>query len=134
MAKKKQPKRWVYSPPKPPKVAVPDDLKAEMERKANELIETVLKPKYIKPPPKNAEFNYLTDFWTKWYRSYFYFCSTYACPGRYAIAPSFESKFARMEYGGSGRFTLSFMRHTGEWVPLYTDQTLDECLQAIRDD
>jgi len=55
MAKKKQPKRWVSSPPKPPRAALPDDLKAEVERKANDLVETVLKPRHVKPPPKDAD-------------------------------------------------------------------------------
>lgn len=66
MAKRK-PKTWVYSPPKLPKVAVPEDLKAEVERKAGELVETVLKPKHVKPPPKNPRFNYLIDLSTKWH-------------------------------------------------------------------
>jgi hypothetical protein len=32
------------------------------------------------------------------------------------------------------RFDLDFMRHTGEWVPLHQGLTLDQCLEAIRDD
>ncbi len=64
----------------------------------------------------------------------FNFCSTYACPGPNAISPSFESKFARMEYVGNSRFNLSFLRHTGKWVELFTGLTLDECLKAVRED
>ncbi len=37
-----------------------------------------------------------------------------------------------MEYAGNHRFHLSFMRHTGQWVELYTGLSLDECLAAIR--
>lgn len=131
---KKKPKTWVYAPPKPPKVVVADALKAEVERKAGELIETVLKPKHVKKPPRNAEFNYLIDLSTKWHGAYFYFVSTYACPGPNAISPNFEATFARLEHVGGGRFTLAFMRHTGKWVELLTGQTLDECLQSIQDD
>ncbi len=133
MAKKK-PTTWVYSLPTPPKVAVPDDLKAEVERKGNELVETVLKPKHVKPPAEDVRLNYLTDLSTKWHGPYFNFCSTYACPGPNAISPSFESKFARMEYVGNSRFNLSFLRHTGKWVELFTGLTLDECLKAVRED
>lgn len=131
---KKQPKRWVYSPPKPPKVSASEAVKAEVEAKAKELIETVLKPQHVKPPPKDERFNYIIDIGGKWYRSYFYFFSTYACPGPNALSSTFESKFARLEHVGGGRFNLSFMRHTGQWVQLFTGLTLDECLKAIKDD
>jgi hypothetical protein len=77
---------------------------------------------------------YVADIYGKWYQRYFYFCATYNVPGPNAIASSFESKFARLEYAGSNNFHLSFMRHTGQWVELYTDQSLDECLEIIKDD
>ena len=131
---KKQPKRWVYSPPKPPKPSVPETVKAEVEAKARELIDTVLKPQHVKPPSEGEQFNYVIDIGSKWYRSYFYFFSTYACPGPNAISPTFESKFARMEYVGGNKFNLSFMRHTGEGVELFTDFSVAECMKAIEDD
>jgi hypothetical protein len=131
---KKQPKRWMYSPAKPDKTAVPETLKAEVESKARELIDTVLKPKHVKPPPKAQRWNYIIDIGTKWYRSYFYFVSTYACPGPNALAPTFESKFARLEYVGPDRFNLSYMRHTDEWWEVHQGLTLDQCLELIRDD
>jgi len=132
----KRQKRWVYSPPKPkqsqPKVT--EALKTEVTTKAGQLIESVLKPRYIHPPAPDQQFNYMIDISSKWYHNYFYLFSTYCSPGPNALAPSFEHKFARMQYAGNHRFHLSFMRHNGEWVELYTDQTLDECLDAIRDE
>ena len=44
-------RRWVYSPPRQPKLQVPDAVKAEVAAKADALIETALKPDHIKPPP-----------------------------------------------------------------------------------
>ncbi|MBD0368221.1 MAG: hypothetical protein ICV53_19225 [Flavisolibacter sp.] len=133
MAKKK-PKMWVFSPPKPPKPKVPEELKAQVQEKANQLVETVLKPRYIQPPPKDERFNYLVDIYTKWHRNYFYFCSIYRSPGPNAISPGFESRFARLEYTGGNRFNLSYFRHTGQWWELYTGLTLDKALAAIRDE
>ena len=131
----KKPKRmWVYSPKKPTPPQVPDQIKAEVESRANELVETYLKPTYIKPPPRDQRWNYIIDLFTKWHRSFFYFCSTYACPGPNALSPTFESRFARMEYVGNAKFALSFMRHTGQWVELYDALAVDECLKAIQDD
>ena len=110
-------------------------LKAEVETKAKDLIEKVLKPKYVHPPEKDQQFNYLVDIWAKWYRNYFYFFSVYACPGPNAISPTFEKKFARMESLGDGTFALYFMRHTGkEWVGIFDALSLDESLKAIQDD
>src|SRR5947207_570357 len=126
--------QWAMYPRKTSTASLPEALKMEVTTRANELIDTVLKPKYIQPPPENPQFNYIVDIYGKWYHSAFYFCTTYCCPGPNAISPSFESKFARMQYAGKDRFHLSFMRHNGEWVELYTDQTVDECLTAIKDD
>jgi hypothetical protein len=105
-----------------------------VETKANALVESVLKPQYVEPPPENPQFNYIVDITTKWYRSYFYFCSRYACPGPYALSPFFESKFARMEYIGDGLFNLAYMRYTGQWFEIFTELSLDACLASIRDD
>jgi hypothetical protein len=128
--------RWVSSTSrsKSTKTGVPDAVKTTVTAKANELIETVLKPKHLKPPPDNPQFNYIVDIYGKWYRHYFYFCAKYNVPGPNALFPSFEAKFARMEYAGSNRFHLSFMRYTGEWVGLYAGLSLDECLASIRDE
>jgi len=46
---------------------LPEALKMEITTKANELIETVLKPKSIQPPPENPQFNYIVDIHGKWH-------------------------------------------------------------------
>ncbi|MFZ3168330.1 MAG: hypothetical protein WA130_11995 [Candidatus Methanoperedens sp.] len=46
----------------------------------------------------------------------------------------FETKFARLEYAGNSLFNLSYMRHTGQWLEIYTGLSADECLAAIKDD
>ncbi len=55
-------KTWVYSPPKP---KVPDAVKVELRAKAMELVTAVLKPEHIKPPPKNAKWNYIVDIYVQ---------------------------------------------------------------------
>ena len=127
-------KAWMIRPAKKPKASVPDTLKAEVEAKASDLIADVLKPKHVRPPREDESFNYITDIGTKWYRHYFYFFSTYACPGPNALSPTFESNFARMEYIGDAKFALYFMRHNGEWVGIYDALSVDESMKAIQDD
>lgn len=130
----KQRKAWVFDTAKRAKSELPGTLKDEVDTKATELIEKTLKPRHVKPPPEGSHFNYVTDITLKWIGSTCYFISIYACPGPNAIAPTFEEKFARLEYVGDAKFTLSFMRHTGKWVALFTGISMDECLKAIQDD
>jgi hypothetical protein len=127
-------KVWVYSRPKPPAPKVPANVKNDVQDKANHLIATVLKPQHVKQMPAGSDFNYLVDIYTKWYRHYFYFCAKYCSPGPNAVAPSFETKFARMEYVDGTRFNLSFMRYTGEWIEIHQDTTLNQCLAFIKDE
>lgn len=126
--------QWVYAPKKPTPPKVPESLKREVETKANELVETVLKPTHVLPPPEDPQFNYIEDITTKWYRSYFYFTALYRSAGPYAMGGTFESKFARLEYIGDGRFNLAAMRYTEEWMEIAPNRALDECLAAVRDD
>jgi hypothetical protein len=125
---------WNILPAKK-RVTVSPVLKAEVETKAQELIDTVLRPRHVQPPPKGMQFNYITDITAAWYRGYFYFTWIYACPGPNAITPSFEWKFARLEPLRGGTFALYAMRHTGkEWIGVLDALTLDEAISAIRDD
>ena len=126
-------KAWTMTSAKSPKSTVPDSVKLELTTKTNDLIETVLKPKHVLPPNPDESFNYITDIGAKWNRNYFYLIATYACPGPNALAPSFESPFARMEYLDNGKFALSFMRHTGKWVGIFDALSVDECLKMIQD-
>jgi hypothetical protein len=131
---KRRQKIWVYSPPKPPKPKVPENIKIEVEKKAKELVESFLKPTYIKPLPEDKNFSYIVDFYAKWYRSYFHFSAKYCCPAPNCISPFFESKFARMEYVGNDLYNLSYMRHTEQWFEIYQGLSANECLATIKDD
>jgi len=130
--KKKQPRTWMLPSPsqRTAKAPLAEKIKAEIDAKATKLVEK-LKPKYIKPPPKEPRFNYIIDVWIKWLGGTLYFGTTYTCPGPNAISPSFETKFARMEHVGGGNFALSYMRHTEKWFTLFLSVTADECLGAI---
>ena len=123
-------KQWVYAPAKP---KVPDYVKAEVQKKADQFVEAFLKPNFIKPPPEDTQWNYIVDIYTKWYRGNFFFCSKYHCPGPYAVSEYFEAKFARLEYAGNGKFNVAYMRHTEKWFEIFQDLTLGQCLEAIRD-
>ena len=109
-------------------------VKSSVSAKAAVLINDILKPKHVKIPSADEQFNYVVDIYSKWFRNYFYFCAKYACPSQNAISPYFESKFARLEYTGTNSFSLSYMRHTGRWFELYAGLSLDDSLAIIKDD
>ncbi len=124
-------KTWNTAYPKQKKPHVPDSIKASLKEKADEIIDNTLKPKHIKPPPSDNDFNYLVDIYSKWYQNYFYFCTKYNCPGPNAISPSFETKFARMEYIGNEKFNISYMRHTGQWYEIHQELSMFESIKLI---
>jgi len=94
-----------------------------------------LKPKHVLPPKKDEQGNYITEIGARWYRGYFYFFTTYACPSPNALSPTFEWMFARMEPLRDGTFALYAMRHTGkEWIGVLDALSVDECMKAIQDD
>ncbi len=137
MARSRRPsgRTWVYDPARAfrqSKKPVPPHIQHELERRAQELIDLTLKPRYIQPPPKKTEFNYLVDLFCKWRGPFFYFCSKYCSPGPRALSPFFESRFARLQYAGDDRFNLAYFRHTGQWRELMELLSLEECLDEIR--
>lgn len=126
-------KIWVASS-KQKKLQVPDSIRHSLSEKADEIIESILKPEHIKPPPTDNDFNYLAEIYSKWYRSYFYFCAKYNSPGSNARSDSFETKFARMEYVGNENFNLSYMRHTEQWWEIYQEIPMLESLKIISEE
>jgi hypothetical protein len=62
MARPREP--WNIRPGKK-RASVTASIKAEVEAKAKDLIDSVLKPKYVLPRPIDAQFNYITDIVAK---------------------------------------------------------------------
>ena len=125
---------WNIRPAKK-RASVTASLKSEVETKAKELIENVLKRNYVQPAKEDEQSNYIIDIGSKWYRGYFYFFTTYACPAPNALSPTFEWRFARMEPLRGGKFALYVMRYTGkEWVGVIDALSVDECMKAIQHD
>ena len=122
---------WARMPQKNAKDELPDAVKLDLEAKAAAWVEE-LKRQFVKPPPTSNTFNYIVDINTKWLRGNLYFYSTYCCPGPDAIAPSFETNFARLKHVGGGRFDMAYMRHTNQWDEVGFDMTVDECMEFIK--
>lgn len=127
-------KQWVYVPPKPPRPKVTKQVKAAVQEKADDLVQSFLKPTFIKPPPEDYEWNYIVDIDTLWYGNCLYFRSKYRVPSPHALSEYFEERFARLEYVGENKFNLAFKRHTEQWFEVDQELTLEDCLQRIHTD
>jgi len=123
---------WIWASAKPS--SVPQALKDDLTARAQALVDSEFKPMHVKPQPKDTCLNYIVDISAKWRGRFFYFVSKYACPGPNAISPFFEAPFARLEYQRNERFSLAYMRHTGQWWQVYADLTVDEALKTIREE
>ncbi len=128
---------WVYDPAgvfRNSGKKVPADIKINTSVEAQKLIDSKLKPAYIKAPGKNLKYNYIVDLYTKWHGPFFYFCAKYRVPRSGAELTHFESKFARLQYADKGQFNLAFQRHTGQWIEVEQAISLKKCLEYIEDD
>jgi hypothetical protein len=119
-------------PPKSSIPKIPDGFKLEVLRKADEFVESYLKPNFVLPPPQDLKWNYVVDVFTKWHQRYLYFCSKYRCPRENCLSEFFESRFARLKYVGNRQFNVSYMRHTGQWCDFLPELSLEECFEEIR--
>ncbi|MEL6223604.1 MAG: hypothetical protein AAFR31_13295 [Cyanobacteria bacterium J06627_8] len=126
--------RRIYLPSKArgSKPKIPDELKAEVQRKFDHLIETEYRPKYIKPPSEKSSLGYLVDVFSQWYRSYFYICGTHHYPELDADSSSLDVKYSRFEYAGGDRFNIAYLRHTGQWWQIRKNVPLDDCLEEAK--
>lgn len=125
-------KRWIYVPPKPPRPKVPEYVKSMVKSRADEFVESFLKPQSFKDQPKDYQWNYIVGIFTKWHQRYFYFCSKWRSPSPNAISEFFEVRFARLEYVWGDKFNMAYMRHTGQWLEIFQDLSLDQCIEEIR--
>ena len=130
MAKKKSSakKMWVWAPKKPAKPVIPDAEKKSTEARCVALIER-MKPQWIQPP--SEQWGYVSDVYGKWYRSYYYFCALYRYDSPQFVRPEAETKFARLEYAGPGKFNLAYFRHTGQWFEVFEQLSLEDCLEQV---
>lgn len=88
-------------------------------------------PSSNRPPPDHP-FNYITAFSARWHGAYLLFTATYSCLGPNALAPSFETNFARLGYFARDRFNLWARRHNDQWIVIASDLTLDAAFAEMR--
>ncbi len=90
------------------------------------------KKKFILENP-NKKQNYIVDFYSKFYRGFFYLCATYKAEYEERIHDEFENKFARLEFVEPNKYNLAYYRHTGQWWTVENDVMAEYCFKNIKD-
>lgn len=90
------------------------------------------KQKYIIAEP-NKKHNYIIDFYSKSYRSFFYLCAKFKAEYPNRILDEFENKFARLEFVEPNKYNLAYYRHTGQWWTVENDVMAEYCFKNIKD-
>ena len=101
------PPRYIWAPSEiPPKCKLQRLEKERCVAEAEKFIAEFYRHEFIKPAPKNYQFNHIVDFRADFSGSYLRFYAKYACPGPRALSPSFEHPFARLGCFGRDRWNL----------------------------
>jgi len=113
-------------PKPPPKPKVADNVRETIDAQAAVVL-AALKKQFCKKP-KNPQFNWCDDLFTRWHRDALYFVVVMRTPnGR---PPTFETHAARIEHVGDGKFNLAVPMRRG-WNTVKREATPEECLKGI---
>lgn len=121
-------KVWVLTPQK--KVMTEAD-KTQLTALFEPLINDY-KKKFIEVKPNKKE-NYIVNFYSKFYRGFFYLCAEYKAEYENRTLDGFEEKFARLEFVETNKYNLAYYRHTGQWWAVETNVTPEFCFETIKD-
>lgn len=122
----------VHKKPRPAKATQAE--KAAIAAACEAFIRDVLKPRFLPEIKPSQEFNYLVDIFGEWRAGRYRFMQRYRSDAPNRIRDEFDAPFARLDYMGPDCFDICWMRHNGEWWPLYRDVTFGEALRRIIDD
>lgn len=119
-------KAWVFTPLKK---TITEKDKEELTALFEPLINEY-KNKFIEEKPNKKE-NYITNFYCKFYRGFFYLCAEIRAEYVDRKLDGFEEKFARLEFVDTNKYNLAYFRHTGQWCIIETNVTAEFCLKCI---
>jgi len=128
---RKQRKIWA---PRPPRPVAPDPIeKQHIITTCETFINEVLKPRFL-PVIRPTPFNYPTDIRGEWRAGRYRFIQRYRSGHEDNAGVEFDAPFVRLDHMGPDRFDVFWMRHTGQWWPVYRGKTLAEALHILQTD
>jgi hypothetical protein len=102
-------------------------------------IREVLKPRFLREITPAEEigmtnWNYLIDIHGAWTAGRYRFMQRYRSAFPHNRGYEFDAPFARIDRMGPDLFDIKWMRHTGQWWPVYSGKTLAEALHILETD
>jgi hypothetical protein len=96
---------------------VPDEVKAELRLKADELVNMHLKPRHVEPQPKDTNWDFLTGIHTKQHKSFFYLVVNHASPPSRATGPRRTASSVPLYNAAFWQRLLEFGNAHAGWPP-----------------
>jgi len=96
-------------------------------------IKDVLRPRFL-PEIRPTPFNYPIDIHGDWRAGRYRFMQRWRSGHEQNAGAEFDAPFTRIDRMGPDQFDIYWMRHTGQWWPLYHGLTLDAALRTILED
>lgn len=97
-------------------------------------IDQVLKPRFL-PEVRPTSFNYPVDIFGKWRGNKFSFITRYRSGFPETLGDEFDAPFTRLDHVDervdATVFDVMWKRHTGQWIRLYAETSLEEALTLI---
>jgi hypothetical protein len=132
---KKSPKIWMRAPARAPGPAKTSEAeKQAIIAACEELIETVLKPRFLPEIIPSEERNYKINIHGAWRGGRYKFMQRYRSGFPDNKGVEFDAPFARIDHMGDGKFDIYWMRYTGEWWQVHGNKTLEEALHILQTD
>jgi hypothetical protein len=113
----------------PEQEAAEKALKDKAETAMKQIVED-FKKKYVQAP--HPDFGYISDFSYKWSRDSLYLNQTYKYDSPKAIMKENIVKMARIDFYIDNTCGLSYMRHTGKWALICSGESIETCIDLIK--
>jgi hypothetical protein len=108
--------------------------KAAIAAKCDRFITTILKPRFL-PEIRRTQFNYPIDIVGKWRGSKYSFIARYRSGFPDNEGEEFDAAFTRLDHAEENLAAIGFdvmwHRHTGQYLRLHSNVTLEEALHLI---
>lgn len=125
---------WIPGMMAKAKPVVPDEQeKQKIVTACDAFVRDVLKPRFL-PEIRPSDFNYAIDIRCAWAGGRYRFLTRYRVGSGENAGNTFDAPFASLVRTGRDRFDLDWMRHTGQWWPLYEGKSLAQALRILETD
>ena len=109
---------------------LPQHEKARITAACERFIADTLKPRFL-PQVSPTAFNDPVDILGRWHGHRYRFIQRYRSGFPDNAGEEFDAPFTRPDWTAPDRFDVLLHRDTGQWWPMFSEMSLDECFALI---